>query len=172
MLPLKKIQILSMLLIVCSVLVAGCTSEGDDWSSNKTYSGMGVSFDYPGTWTDQSNDPMLVDTFGESGVAFGKDNEIFGFVVVDVGVLSAADKDKLINDLIETYKTELRLTNEKDIMVDGVSAKLLSSPNPTDGIYTNVAFWIKNEDLYITVYTSEKSGIETFERILNTFKTT
>lgn len=154
-------------------MVAGCTSDSsDDWSSNKTYSGMGVSFVYPGTWTDQSNDPVLVDTFGESGVAVGKDNKIFGFVVVDVGVLSAAQKDELINDLVETYKTEFSLTTQKDLMVDGVSAKLLSAPNPTEGIYTNVAFWIKNDDLYITVYTSENSATETFERILNTFKMT
>ncbi len=155
------------------VMVAGCTSDnGDEWSSTQTYSGMGVTFEYPGTWVDQSDDPELAQTLGESGVAFGKDDEIFGFIALDVGVLTAADKEELLATLSQTYENDLGLTNQKEITVDGENAQLLSAPSPSDGIYTNVAFWIKNDQVYISVYTSESSATGTYERILNTFRST
>ncbi|CEL23772.1 hypothetical protein [Methanobacterium formicicum] len=44
----RLIYILTVVLLV--VMASGCTTS-DEWASNKTYSGNGVTFTYPGTWS-------------------------------------------------------------------------------------------------------------------------
>ncbi len=42
-----------LIMLVLVVAASGCTSQ-QSTSSNKTYSANGVSFTYPGNWTEQN----------------------------------------------------------------------------------------------------------------------
>lgn len=164
----RLIYILAVVTLV--VMASGCTS--DEWSSNKTYTGSGVTFQYPGTWSESSDSKISQISGATSGAAVEGSDAWFGFATVDVTNLSTSQRDSLKNTLKKTYN-ERNLTTEKTVTVDGVSALLLSSSTKdASGIYSNVAFWIKGDKVYIAAYTSTNSGTQTFERILGSFKTT
>ncbi|BDZ67439.1 PsbP-related protein [Methanobacterium ferruginis] len=166
----RLIYVLAILSLV--IMVSGCTTSTDEWSTNNTYTGNGVTFDYPGTWNISSDSGMDDISGATSGAAVEGSDAWFGFATIDVSSLSTEQRDSLKTTLTQTYNN-MNLTTEKAITVDGVSATLLSSPEQSSsGIYSNVAFWVKDDKVYIAAYTSTNEGTETFERILGSFKTT
>lgn len=163
----RLFYILAVVMLV--VMASGCTSS-DQWASNKTYSGDGVTFQYPGTWSENKTNMSIP---GASSVAaVGSDSEAFVYGTVDISVLSSSDIQELMNTVSQGYKSQ-GMTTEKKLTVDGANATMLSSPNKdSSGIYKTAAFWTKSGKFYVAAYTSTQNGTENFEKVLATFKTT
>lgn len=161
-----------ILVVVSLVLLAsGCTS--DQWASNKTYSAAGLSFQYPGTWSENSTE-FISTPSGATGIAaVGTADEAFVAGGLSSSSLSESDIQQLTNELIQTYKNK-GFTTEKTVTVDGVSATMLSTPNKlSDGYYASIALWTKNGKFYFGMYGSKTaSDTATMERILGSLKTT
>ncbi len=165
----RLIYILAVVSLV--VMASGCTS--DQWASNKTYSVGGLTFQYPGTWSENSTE-FMSNPSGATGIAaVGTDDEGFAVGSVSTSILSESDLQQVISQMIQTYKNQ-GFTTEKNITVDGVSATLLSTPNKlSEGYYASIAFWTKTNKLYFAIYGSKTSSDTTsMERILGSLKAT
>lgn len=166
----RLIYILAIVAVV--VAVSGCT--GDPWASNKTYSGNGLTFQYPGTWSENATKAVSTPSGSTGMIIVGSDADEQGFAVGSVSGsgLSNSALEGIMNQVKTEYKNQ-GYTSEKTLTVDGVQATILSNPNPNaSGLYTTVAVWLKNGRIYIAAYASSDTDTATLERILSSLKTT
>jgi PsbP-like protein len=167
----SNFMILGILCILILVVAAsGCTSE----SANNTYSANGVSFTYPGAWSEQ-NLTDLQKRLGSSPTllgAVGNDTNQFY-----VGKVTAGSNQKLVSvtQWASSYKSAITSKGEtfvsgKSITVDGVPAYQITA-KIANNYATDVAM-VKNNTGYLAVYVSPTNDQQTFEQILNSLKIT
>lgn len=129
--------------LLCTVFVAGCTSN------SKTYSSNGTSFDYPESW-NVSNDP-----YGDIIIENPNNTDTFCRVIDDA--LGGSDL------LIETFKSgkNFNIISEKNISVNGKNAtELIFTGNVgNDADFSNVTeLSLAMENLRNSWLTKNNSG--------------
>jgi len=165
----RLIYILAILSLV--VMVSGCTTSGE-WSSNKTYTGNGITFDYPGTWSENATSSLATPSGSDSIVAVGSEDEGFAVGRISASGLDTASIQQVLNTLVQQYQGQGYGT-AKSVTVDGSTASMVTSTSPdTDGYYSTIAFWVKNDNLYYAAYVSKSNDTQTMERILGSLKST
>ncbi|BDZ70270.1 PsbP-related protein [Methanobacterium petrolearium] len=165
----KLIYILAILSLV--VMASGCTSS-DQWASNKTYSGNGITFQYPGTWSVNETEAVSTPSGSSAIAAVGNDDEGFAIGSIAATGLDTETVQQAMNQMVEEYQSQGYGT-AKTITVEGVDASMVTSEDAdSSGLYTTVAFWVKDDKMYYAVYASKTTGTETMEKILSTLKTT
>ncbi|MBI4814330.1 MAG: hypothetical protein HY802_08705 [Methanobacterium sp.] len=164
----RLIYILAVVLLV--VMASGCTS--DEWSSNKTYSGNGMTFTYPGTWSENATKTVTVPAGSNSIAAVGSSDEGFAVGSISASGLDTASIQSVLNQLVQEYQTQ-GYGSSKSITVDGSTATVITTTNKdSSGYYTTIAFWVKNNSLYYAAYVSNSNSTQNMERILGSLKTT
>ena len=161
-------RLIYILIVVSLVVMAsGCT--GDKWSSTKTYSGNGLTFTYPGTWSENASSPMNLS--GASTIeAVGTSDEAFAVGTVSVGV-SDDILQQAITQTAQTYVSQGY--TQKSITVDGVTATMITNPNlNAEGMYLSLVFWPKNSKLYYAAYGTKNNDTQTMEKLLGSLKAT
>lgn len=167
--------ILVLALVLLVVMVSGCTS--DQWASNKTYSGNGVTFQYPGAWTDE--DPSSLSSFTSGvNVVTGVGNTDYTFVLGSIPTNVSTDQ---IQQYLQQVKTNWKaipgatVLSEKELTVDGASAIevnwKLNNESSSD-VYVSAVSWVKNAKAYVVIYGSRNNDTQTLDRILSTMKST
>jgi hypothetical protein len=152
------------------VAISGCTSE----TSNKTYSGNGLSFSYPGNWS-QLNNTEFQNSIGSSGtllVVFGdKGQDRFGIGTVNLGA----------NQVLRTpseWATSMNSSSGfeyisgKTITIDGVNGYQLSMKDTSNNYNYYYAYWVKNNTGYLSVLSSPNNVQAIFDGVTQSVKTT
>lgn len=164
----RLIYILAVVSLV--IMASGCTS--DQWASNKTYTGDGITFQYPGTWSENATKAVGTPSGSSSIAAVGTDEEAFAIGSISVTGLDAASIQDVLDNLVKQYKQQ-GYGSVKTVQVEGVNATMLTSTSKdASGFYYSIAFWTKNNKLYYAVYGSTTKDTETMERILGSLETT
>ncbi|MDY9924226.1 hypothetical protein [Methanobacterium sp.] len=164
----RLIYILAVVLLV--VMASGCTS--DEWSSNKTYSGNGVTFTYPGTWSENATKTVTTPAGSNNIAAVGSSDEGFAIGSISASGLDTASIQSVLNQLVQEYQTQ-GYGSSKSITVDGSTATVITTTSKdSSGYYTTIAFWVKNNSLYYAAYVSSSNSTQNMERILGSLKTT
>jgi hypothetical protein len=171
----KKIfPVLALLVLV--VALSGCT--GDQWSTNKTFSGNGLTFVYPGTWSNE--DPNQFGTTQNTTSIASVGNSEYGFVVNSIAVpqVVQSNSDLFLQTLTPTISNypNATLVSTKNITLDGVQGVQVNY-NDVKGLSsgdTILSFnvWIKNSKAWMAVYGSKTNDTATLDRILSTVQTT
>jgi hypothetical protein len=158
----KWLSIIVILLIVA--FASGCTTQP------QTYSGNGVTFQYPGDWSkDYKND--IQQSFGNSAtvlVSLGKDNA--GVVVAKMNITGVS-----INSLSSAFKSSMQSSgyqtvSEKTKTVDGVTAQELVIKDTSSGLYGSCVFLEKNGVIYFIMVGTQNNDQATVDMVLNSFK--
>lgn len=164
----RLIYILAVVLLV--VMASGCTS--DEWSSNKTYSGNGITFQYPGTWSENATKTVTVPSGSHSIAAVGSSDEGFAIGSITASGLDTASIQDVLNQLVQEYQGQ-GYGASKSITVDGSTATMITTTSKdSSGYYTTIAFWVKNNSLYYAAYVSSTNSTQNMEKILGSLKTT
>jgi hypothetical protein len=156
----KLIFILSITLILGIVSISGCTDSG---TGNKTYSGEGISFNYPDTWTVENGSI----TTPNSGMG----------EIMNVSIKEYASEPPAIpatlNAVAQNVHENITGTHDKKIVtVAGVKGiEYIPTGSNIDRQRVDI-FFAKGDnfyDIFITTndYESDKSG---FEMIIKTLK--
>ena len=154
-------------IIVCA---SGCT---DDTTANKTYSGNGVSFTYPGDWEilDSTDTQTGVGDMGTVIVVVGIENQdMFGLFTVNIG---ANERLATPSEWLSNMKTNVgsEYVSSKTITVDGEKGVQLTTQS-SDGFNNYYAFWNKNGEGYMALLTTESDSQALFDDIISTVETT
>jgi|GEM_PF-760427 len=164
--------ILSVLMVILVIVgISGCIEETP---KNKTYSADGITFQYPGNWTELNETKYrLLDLGNNTELIFVLGNEqnrlTFGKVIPGQGqVLNTLPK------WAQSTKTRLsskggQFLSKKNLTIAGADAYQLRFRSPDGGYYTGMAF-IKNNTGYVMVYASIYNETETLDNILNSFQ--
>lgn len=163
------------ILVIVSLVVAisGCTS--DIWATNKTYSGNGITFTYPGTWSE--SDPNTIDLSSVSNatvVARVGDND-YSFVVTTKVFPQNTNSQLTLQNIKSVSIPGQTKVSDKDINVDGTQGIQMDykvNDKNTPDQYISYVAWIKNSKGYIIGYGSRNNDTQTLDRIINTIKTT
>ena len=170
-----KNQIVSFLgilaILIFIVFASGCI---DETPANKTYSADGISFQYPGNWTELNKTKYQEYDLGNNSEAIfvlgnNQTRLTFGKVVPGQG--------QVLNTLpgwAQTVKSKLssrgfQFLSEKNLTLAGVDAYQLKFMSTDGDYYTSIAF-IKNNTGYIMVYISIYNETGTLNNILNSFQ--
>lgn len=165
----KWIFVLTILALI--VAVSGCTTS-QQAPANKTYSVNGLSFIYPGDWSelDKSSYQSVLDDKGELLVVLGDGSTMFG-----VAKLNKINNqtDVTLDSLIRYYNATLnangtKYVSESPVTVDkvkGYKMTVKASENYLSGV-----LFIKNNTAYLTVFESSDNDQKTFNQILNSLK--
>ncbi|MCE5213763.1 MAG: hypothetical protein LLF83_03470 [Methanobacterium sp.] len=159
-------------LVVVSLVVAisGCTS--DIWATNKTYSGNGITFTYPGAWESDLNKSVTMPAGSVSKAIVGSSDEILDISTVSGQNLTSDSLQQVINDVMTDFKNK-GFGSEKNITVDGATATMITSQKAdSDGFYTTYVAWVKNNTIYYATYLTKSNSTANLEKVLSTFKTT
>lgn len=165
---LKKL-VLIIIILVLIVAASGCTS--DNTSSNKTYSANGITFVYPGSWSEQNSTTLQsqVGSIGKVVAVVGDGSKsMFGIAKVNIG---SNERIASLNEWASSYNSTMKnqgvtYISEKTITVDGVDATMMTMKDPDSGTYITDVFFIKNGTAYLAVYASTNSDQQTFEQLL------
>ena len=167
----KKIILIVLMVIIAIVGISGCTEETP---KNKTYSADGITFQYPGNWTELNKTKYTLLDLGNTSkgiFVLGNQQNRLTFGKVTPG------KGQALNTLPKWAQlTKIRLSSkggqflsEKNLTIDGANAHQLRFMSPDGGYYTGIVF-IKNNTGYIMVYASIYNETETLDNILKSFK--
>lgn len=173
----RLIYILAVVALV--VMASGCTA--DQWSTNKTYSGSGISVTYPGTWNNDTSNAL--GSFSSGDVLFTVGTNDYTLQVFAASIPQGASAT-IIQQALQQLKTAWKsipaslnatVVSDKDLTVDGVSAVQVdfksTDPNIPEAYLSAVA-WVKNDKLYGLVYASKNNDTQTLDRILSSVKST
>lgn len=178
----KKITTIIVALIVLAVVaVSGCIG-GDDAPKTATFSGNGVSFEYPAGWTKLSNEEIeqyMGSTEGFKVHAFVGENTTGedGFAVFSINS-SMGLKAKDMSEIMSSSSSGYKFLSNKTTTVDGTTAYIVTvdmsqDTSSTGENYLTYVFFDKNNELYMLIYVFADKADETkLDPILETFKVT
>lgn len=160
----KWIAILAVLLVV--VCASGCTTQP------KTYSGNGITFQYPGDWGENWTSSVQ-QSFGSSGsilVSLGSGDSGVAIAKVNMGSLAIS-----LSDFAAAFKTGMTGSNmtfvsEKNRTIDGVTGYELVVKDNSANMYGSFTLLQKNGNLYLIMIATKDNNQETIDMILNSFK--
>jgi hypothetical protein len=170
----NKIALIGIIgILVLVVAVSGCTSTNT--SSNKTYSANGVTFIYPGNWTEQ-NLTSLQTTIGSTGTALavvgdGSGNK-FGVAKRNIG---SNERVSSLSEWASGYNSSMQsqgstYVSEKSLTVNGVDAYQMTFQD--SGSYITDIFFVKNGTGYLVVHQSPNNDQQTLEQLLKNLQIT
>ena len=168
---LMKRLVFVLFILVLVVAASGCTSQNT--SSNKTYSANGVSFIYPGNWTEQ-NITTYQTQFGSTGTVLGivgdGSNNTFGVVKLNIG---SNQRVATLSEWASNYNSTMKnsgstYVSEKPLTVDGINAYQMTMIDL--GSYVTNVFLIKNGTAYVVTYSSPTNDNETLNQLMNNLK--
>jgi hypothetical protein len=160
------------MLLVVAVAASGCTSQN---ASNKTYSANGVSFVYPGNWSEQ-NSTSLETQLGSSAdvlaVVGDGSSYKFGFSKLNIG---SNQRVATLSEWASSYNSTMKskgntFVSGKTSTVDGVKAIQITML--ASGTYVTDIFFVKNGTGYLGVYASPTNDTEIFDQIMQSLKVT
>ena len=163
-----------LIMLILVVAASGCTSQ-QSTSSNKTYSANGVSFTYPGNWTEQ-NLTSLQSQVGSSadvlGVVGDGSGNKFGVIRLNLG---SNQRVATLNEWASNYNSSMKeqgstYISEKSLTVDGVKAyeiTLLGNNSYVSGI-----FFVKNGTGYVLTHASPNNDQKTLEMLMKNLTVT
>jgi hypothetical protein len=167
-----KRLVLVIVLLVVAVSASGCTSQN---ISNKTYSANGVSFIYPGNWSEQ-NATSLETELGSTGdvlaVVGNGSNYKFGFAKLNIG---SNQRVATLSEWASNYNSTMRskgstYVSEKSSTVNGVKAYQLTMQSA--GTYVTDVFFVKNGTGYLAVYASKSNDTEILDQLMQSLNVT
>jgi hypothetical protein len=166
----KVIFVLAILVLV--VALSGCT--GDQWSTNQTYSGNGITVVYPGSWAtvDANNLKGLSDQNSTVLVGLGSSDVTFGVLSTEVN--QTVDMQQLKTSF-KSAPTNATLVSEKDVNIAGVQGFQLdfSNSNAVQGQpYVTEVVWQKGNKVYILALASKNNETQTIEKMIPYIQTT
>jgi hypothetical protein len=165
----KWIFILTILALI--VAVSGCTSS-QQAPANKTYSINGLSFIYPGYWSelDKTTYQSVLDDKGELLAVVGDGSTVFGIVRLNkMKNQTNVTLDKLVmyyNSTLKNNGTEY--VSEGPVIVDGTKGYDITVKS--SGSYFSVVLFIKNNTDYLAVFESSDNDQQTFNQIISSLK--
>lgn len=167
----KKL-ILILTVMTLAVMASGCT---DTQTTNKTYSGDGISFIYPGDWNevDKSDMQSTVGSIADVLVAVGKDNDnVFAIEEVNLqsGQKATSPKEWGSNYKSVMQSAGLQVVGSESLTVDGSAAYLVTAKDNKSGTYLTDVYFAKKGKAYIAVYVSKTSDRQILDQILNSLK--
>ena len=165
----KWIFVLAVLALI--IAVSGCTTS-QQAPANKTYFVNGLSFIYPGTWSelDKTAYQSVLNDKGELLAVVGDGSTMFGVARLNK---IKNQKDVTLNSLIIYYNATLnangtKYVSESPVTVDevkGYKMTVKASENYLSGV-----LFIKNGIAYLAVFESSDNDQRTFNQILNSLK--
>lgn len=159
-------KILAALVIVCLVVVAGCTSSNtSSLVPTKTYSGNGITFKYPATWTVNET------TYANGVQVYVGESSIKG-VVIDKS--SSGSLKEEVNSIISGSKQLGAYVSDKALKVNGLNAHEVITSPMTDRKILTVYVETKPGQIYSIGTVSTDSDFEQYKNnlyiIANSFK--
>ena len=168
---LMKKWIFVLVILALIIAVSGCTTS-QQASINKTYSVNGLSFTYPGTWSelDKTAYQSVLDDKGEILTVVGDGSTMFGVARLNK---IKNQTDITLNSLILYYNATLNVNGTKYVSeglvavngVKGYKITVKASENYLSGV-----LFIKNSTAYLAVFESSDNDQKTFNQILNSLK--
>lgn len=167
-------EIIPILIMILAIVgISGCTEQTPE---NKTYSADGITFQYPGNWTELNKTKygdldlgnkseaifVLGDDNNQARLTFGKIIPAHGEVLNTLPVWAEKTKSS-------SSSKELQFLSEKNLTIAGVDAYQLRFIDDDGDYITSIAF-IKNNTGYVLVYISIFKETETLENILKSFQ--
>lgn len=161
----KGIAIVTILLAV--VLAAGCIDSGP-----KTYSGNGVSFQYPSDWSTnyKSDFQEGLGSSGDALVSLGKDDAGVAVAKMNLGSVQVTAADIASALKTTTQSSGFTFISESTRTVDGVKAYESTFKQTSSGLYASFTFLEKNGGLYAIIVATPSNDKQTVDLILNSFK--
>lgn len=161
----KGILILVVLAVI--VMASGCIDSG---TTNKTYSNNGVSFTYPGDWSEldksdfQNSESNVLVAVGD------KDKSTFALATVTIGSNQRLATTK---EWAASYKSGMlsngyTFISEKSRTVDGQNGYEVVMQK--SGIYTSNTYFAKDGTPYLAAFASTSNDEQTVNMILNSLK--
>lgn len=166
-----KKWIVLLVLLALVVSVSGCTSQNT--TNNKTYSANGVSFTYPGSWSEE-NTSTLQSELGSAGtvIVVVGDNSTNKFGVAKAN-LAGGQTISNVDEWASNYNSTMKnagstYVSEKKLTVDGVDASQMTFQN--SGVYITDIFFIKNNVAYLAVLASTNNDQKILDLLLKNLK--
>ena len=140
------------------VAASGCT---DNTTTNKTYSNNGISFTYPGDWSEQNAT--------ESSTLAVVGNDTSGFALASTTITNVATTNQWASNFKALMKSDgYTFVSGKPRTVDGQSGYEVVMQK--SGKYTSTTFFVKNSNPYIAAFTFPTNDQQTVDMILNSLK--
>ena len=167
----KRLVLIIMLLVV-AVAASGCTSQN---ASNNTFSANGVSFIYPGNWSEQ-NSTSLAKELGSSAdvlaVVGDGSSYKFGFAKLNI---DSNQRVATLSEWASSYNSTMKgkgnsYVSGKSSTIDGVKAIQITMV--ASGIYVTDVFFVKNGTGYLGIYASPKNDTEILDQLMQSLKVT
>ena len=166
-----KKWILTLAILALIVTISGCTSN-QTTPANKTYSASGLSFSYPGDWSelDKTAYQSVLDGKSELLAVVGDgSNSTFGIAQLKM----KNQKYVSLNDLVANYNSTLKnngtkYVSEGPVTVDGVKGYNITVK--ASGNYFSSVLFIKNSTGYLAAFESSDNDQLTFNQIIGSLK--
>lgn len=160
-----------LILVLAIVGISGCT---DNTPANKTYSANGVSFTYPGNWSELNKTEYQVE-HEDSEMIFALGNNQTHLTMAK-SVPGANEEMVTLSEWAQDTNTTIssdqyQYLSEKTLTIGGFDAYQLKYKASDDDYVTYMAF-VKNNTFYSLVYVSIYDNPKILEDILTTFKMT
>ena len=164
----KWISILAVLILI--VTISGCTNNQTQ-PANKTYSGNGLSFVYPGNWNelDKTAYQSALDDKGELLAVVGDGSTMFGIARLNkVKNQTNITLNNLVVYYNSTFNKGTEYVSEDLVTVDGVKGYEITVK--ASGNYLSGVLFIKNSTNYLAVFESSDNSQKTFNQIISSLK--
>lgn len=156
-----------MLVVVCA---AGCID-----SSPKTYTGDGISFQYPADWGSIESDfQKSIGSSGDVLVSLGEDDEGIVVAKMDLGTAQVSASQFASAFKSSASSGGLDFVSEKTVTVAGGTGyeKVFKYTQNSSQMYASCIFLENNNSLYMIMIGTPNNDQETVDLILNSFKFT
>ena len=165
----KWIFVLAILALI--IAVSGCTTS-QQVPTNETYFVNGLSFTYPGTWSelDKASYQSALNGKGELLAVVGDGSTMFGVARLNK---IKNQTNVTLDNLIQYYNATLNANgteyvSESPVTIDGVKGYKMTVKASEN--YLSGVLFIKNSTAYLAVFESSDNDQETFNQILNNLK--
>jgi len=170
----RKYAIFVIAILALVVFASGCTSE----AQNKTYNVSGISFTYPGTWSEISKDQInLTGDSASAIVGVTDESGQIGILIQSTPSSSESLKSFISINKAGIKKNGYNILSDKTTTVNGVQAHQIifagtgSSGNSTKYVMT---LFKKNNKIYYIVFNSPPEDFDSqqtnYNMVLNSFK--
>lgn len=150
------------------VMASGCTT---DTTTNKTFSSNGISFTYPGSWSELNNTDFA-NEYGTIAAAVGDEANNQTFILETVNIRKG-QKMASTTEWAAAYRSGMEgagftFVSGKARTVDGQNGYEVVMQK--EGIYTSNTYFQKGGTPYLAAFASTSNDAETVDMILNSLK--
>lgn len=164
-------KFLPILILVVVAFAFGCTGV-----SEKTFSGYGITFQYPGTWENKSISELEASIptlkYGEASVIAYLGNDTEEFAVLKLTATSGGyvrSPSEWLQITESSFEPSQIISKDESIKVAGKDAALLQY-REGGKYFTMVHIKIDESKGYQLYYSSPQSDLATLKKIIESFK--